>query len=154
MPTPDEWFNEALHKYRAGTLPAYQILDMGRMPFHAIDRWLSRVPVLMPQKMLGKAKEKHLLDVAGFQGLPSRVQKPAAIFESKDQPGRFIIVTDLVAVEGPVVVVVAPAQNRDTGTHWVVVSVHARDAAQLRRWEEQGLLRFVEPAKCQSWKKE
>ena len=82
------------------------------------------------------------------------MQKPAAIFESKDQPGRFVIVTDLISDGGPVVVVVAPAQNRDSGTHWVVVSVHARDATQLRRWEEQRLLRFVEPAKCRTWKKE
>ena len=155
MPTPDEWFDLALKEYRAGTLPAFRILDLGRMPFYQIERWLARVPILMTQKMLGKAEEKHLLDLDGFQGLPSRLQKPAAIFESKDQPGRFVIVTDLLAPDdNPVVVVVAPASNRDSGTHWAVASVHARAAAQLRRWEEQKLLRFVEPAKCRSWRKE
>lgn len=151
MPTPDEWFDDALRQYRAGTLPAYKILDLGRTPFHQFAGWLSRLPILMPQKMLGKAKEKHLLDLAGFAGLPSRLQKPAAIFASKDQPGRFVLVTDLLAEEGPVVVVIAPTQNRDAGTHWVVVSVHARDAAQLRRWQTEGLLRYCDPEKCQSW---
>ena len=151
MPTPDEWFNLALQQYRAGTLPAYKILDLGRTPFHQFAGWLSGLPILMPQKMLGKAKEKHLLNLAGFAGLPSRLQRPAAIFESKDQPGRFILVTDLLSDGKPVVVVVAPTQNRDSGTHWVVVSVHARDAVQLRYWQAGGLLCYSDPEKCRSW---
>lgn len=149
MASPDEWFNSALHSFRARSLPAGKLLDLGFAPRVPVDGWLV-APVMMNQSVLRKAVEKHCLDTLAFVNLPSRVSSPVMIFDSHTHPGSFVLVTDLVIGDKPAVLAIHKTHTRNSGSFNAVRSIHLRDLYQIRLWLEDGLLRFENKEKRQA----
>jgi hypothetical protein len=102
-------------------------------------------PVYTHRDLIAKMHFEHGVPRAALKNLDKLLSEPVMVFKSDTQPGRFVVVTNLVVGGNPVVVAVDP--NGKSGRAEVVYlpSAYPKDNADraFSRWIQAGLLQYA-----------
>jgi len=106
-------------------------------------------PVFTSRNLLAKMHIDHGVPQGEVKGLAELLSDPVMVFESDTQPGRYVVVTDSMVNDSPLVVAVEP--NGRSGRMEVVFlpSAYPRDDAgwKFGEWTRKGLLRYANKGK-------
>lgn len=106
---------------------------------------VAQKPVFTHRDLIAKMHFEHGIPKSELKNLGSLLENPVMIFKSDTQPGRFVVVTNLVVNGGPVVVAVDP--NGKSGRAEVVYlpSAYPKDNADrtFTKWIQNGLLEYA-----------
>jgi len=105
------------------------------------------LPVMINQSNLSKIFYDHKLTLNEIKDLPRQIHDPILVFDSKTEPGAFVIVTELQ--KGPNPVIVAFHVNKDVTGYLVneIPSAYAKERMQsIYDWASEGLLRYQNTA--------
>jgi len=123
MPTPDEWFNAQIEKFRTG----------GLSPQAAFD--------------VGVAKK---LTIEGWEPL-QYMALPIMVFRSRTQPGSFVLLLDAKSNGEYLVAAVHYKELQGRGRFAFIQSVHHKSTQSILWWIEQGDCVLYDQKKCQAW---
>lgn len=90
----------------------------------------------------GQSNHPHMT-AAVWKQIPEWLENPALVFESDTAPGRLVFIAPELVNGSPVRIVVEPNAAGGVNAHLLVNAYDAQNNA-FRRWESDGLLRYVD----------
>jgi len=90
----------------------------------------------------GQSNHPHMT-AAVWKQIPEWLENPALVFESDTSPGRLVFIAPELVNGSPVRIVVEPNAAGGVNAHLLVNAYDAQSNA-FRRWESDGLLRYVD----------
>lgn len=90
----------------------------------------------------GQSNHPHMT-AAVWKQIPEWLENPALVFESDTSPGRLVFIAPELVNDSPVRIVVEPNAAGGVNAHLLVNAYDAQSNA-FRRWESDGLLRYVD----------
>jgi hypothetical protein len=109
-------------------------------------------PLVIAQKNVVKAREKHEMDVDAIKKLPGEIYKPVMVFKSATEDNSFVFLTELKNRKGvPVAAAVHLDQRMGRMVVHDIASVGKRELSEIGEWLKRGLLRYRDPQKATAW---
>jgi len=119
-----------------------RILDRSDvLAMHGIDDG----PVFLVESKVSASRFNHRLTAEDWKKVPNWLENPTLVFESETQPGRLVFIAPDPVGESLVRIIAAPRPNGGTT---LIVSVYEDGRkSPLKRWVEDGLLRYIDQRK-------
>src|SRR3990167_9572280 len=151
-------FAKQVTDYLAGGLKANVQLDLGTTPFVLQHLGAPSLPLVMDQSIAKKAitgiteqgVEKHPpIAVNSIKQLVPKLNDPIAVFNSKTEPGAYVVLTELQDTQGdPVVVAVHTGLTSNQGKVNKIASVYGKESiSALQSWIDNDL-RYLRKGKA------
>ena len=160
----NEQFNEDLQKQIDGTLPKGHVYQLGRPSDILKSTGIPDLPIEMSaSKLLLKASvsysSDHPFNLEDITNLPQAIQRPIAVFDSKNKVGCKVILVELTSDKGINFVVAmntnVPKNRYSKESIQIndIRSVYPKDNVQdIVNWINRGdLLRYVDKKKIKEW---
>ncbi|MDD5084224.1 MAG: PLxRFG domain-containing protein [Candidatus Moranbacteria bacterium] len=140
-----------LEQWANGRLPGGAIVKLGNPSALLQSFGMDELPIHLTTSVLNKAKNKHAVDPADLINLAAAVQRPIAIFASKQGDGHLVLVTELSHKEGNIVAALELNKLRDHFEVHDIRSLYPKNTDNIMRWIENGLLLGLEKTKGRQW---
>jgi hypothetical protein len=144
-------FDQELDKYKNGTLPSGEILDLGLPSQLLQEHGIPNLPIRLTQKILKKAVNKHKVELSDLSGLLKHIHAPIAILRDKDIPQNRILVTEIRHKDGNIVVAVHVDVQRSFVEINDVRSIFPKNDKNAGKWIDEGLLLAMDRSKGNKW---
>jgi hypothetical protein len=155
----NERFNEALDKFKAGTLKPNEVLHLGA-PLEILQAsGVKNGEITVTQTVLKDKLKQHGLTVEDLKGLAKAIQTPIMVYEWGTKAKSTIIVSELTTEDGRKITIAVKAERNGKNLSVnEVASVHGKAAerflSEMENAKEGGLkeaLRYVQKEKALDW---
>lgn len=151
-------FNEELHQQINNVLPIGHIYQLGHPSDILRSAGIPNLPIqLSAERLLAKSEQKnHPFDLCNVINLPSAVQNPIAVFDSKTQQDSKVILTELSNGEKNFIVAMRVQNKHVYGRRKMEIndirSVYPKNSQQLEKWILDGdILKWIDKEKATNW---
>lgn len=127
-------------------------LNVGNTPDSLIIAGLPNVQLMMPQSVVDKVFYDHGITKKTIQSLPDLLANPVMIFKSYSQNGSYVVVTDAVKNDRPIIAVIKEnGEIERLSPVNVIASAYDKPAEVISKWIEKGLLIGSDKKKALEW---
>jgi hypothetical protein len=130
--------------------PGY--IDVGTPSPQLLQAGVPDRPLRTSAAILAKAHFDHGVTLSALRQLPDLLDSPFMVFDSDTVPGSFVVVTDKVIRERPLIVAISPDAARGGDAFNFVPSLYPKDRLQaIQGWMDKGLLKWRDESKSPPW---
>lgn len=110
------------------------------------------MPVNLSESKVIDGIYKHSLKASDWKKVPEWLDNPIAVFDSETSPGRLVFIAPEIVNGAPVRLILDPSSNHKSfDAHILINAYDAQGHNPTMRWFNNGLLRFIDNKKSQSF---
>ncbi len=150
----NERFNEELKRYEKGEMGKNEYIQVGN-PMGIMRSFMPNVPIILRQKVVTKANNKHKLTASEIRDLPKSLANPIFVFKSRKNT--ISVLTELKSNKGQnVFVAMELGTSKQMGHEFLevndITTIHGRETENIvNPILENGTLRYVNKEKGIKW---
>lgn len=150
----NERFNEELKRYEKGEMGRNEYIQVGN-PMGIMRNFMPDVPIILRQKVVTKANNKHKLIASEIKDLPKSLANPIFVFKSRKNT--ISVLTELKSNKGQnIFVAMELGTSKQMGHEFLevndITTIHGRETDNIvNPILENGTLRYVNKEKGIKW---
>jgi len=150
----NERFNEELERYAKGEMGKNEYIQVGN-PMGIMRNFMPDIPIILRQKVVTKANNKHKLTASEIKDLPKSLANPIFVFKSRENT--ISVLTELKSNKGQnIFVAMELGTNKQMGHEFLevndITTIHGRETENIvNPILENVTLRYVHKEKGIKW---
>lgn len=150
----NERFNEGLERYAKGEMGKNEYIQVGN-PMGIMRNFMPDIPIILRQKVVTKANNKHKLTASEIKDLPKSLANPIFVFKSRENT--ISVLTELKSNKGQnIFVAMELGTNKQMGHEFLevndITTIHGRETENIvNPILENVTLRYVHKEKGIKW---
>lgn len=150
----NERFNEGLERYAKGEMGKNEYIQVGN-PMGIMRNFMPDIPIILRQKVVTKANNKHKLTASEIKDLPKSLANPIFVFKSRENT--ISVLTELKSNKGQnIFVAMELGTNKQMGHEFLevneITTIHGRETENIvNPILENATLRYVHKEKGIKW---